>query len=179
VNFKRRLNAPETEQFIKSYDSYYSLVFSTIYSKINNFHDAEDICQEVFIRFYNKMDEVENPRKWLYGCLRIVVLDYYKEKRHKDVDTDELFDDISLGYVNGFRDTRMMLKHAMDEILDKHGDRDASLFEMIAVYNYTFVEAARHLNLGYKQARYRYSRMAEMLMEKLREKGVERLEDLL
>lgn len=179
MNVRKSLSAPETGSFIESYDSYYSLVFSTVYSKVNNFHDAEDICQEVFIRFYDKMGEVENPRRWLYGCLRIVVLDYYKEKRHRDVDIDELFDDISMGYVNGFRDTRMMLKSVLDEILDEDGDRDSALFEMIAVYNYTFAEAARHLNLGYKQARYRYNTMASKLIERLKSRGVERIEDLL
>ncbi len=179
MNVRKSLAAPETESFIESYDSYYSLVFSTVYSKVNNFHDAEDICQEVFIRFYSKMDEVQNPRKWLYGCLRIVVLDYYKEKRHRDVDIDELFDDISLGYVNGFRDTRVMLKNVMEEVFVEEGDRDAALFEMIAVYNFTFVEAAKHLNLGYKQARYRYNSMASKLMEKLKARGIERIEELL
>jgi len=179
VNVRNRLGAPGTGSFIENYDSYYSLVFSTVYSKISNFHDSEDICQEVFIRFYNKMDEIESPRKWLYGCLRNVVLDYYKEKRHTDIDIDTLFDDIGLGYVNGFRDTRMMLKNVMDEIFETEGDRDAALFEMIAVYNYSFAETAKHLNLGYKQTRYRYYNMASKLMDKLREKGIERIEDLL
>ena len=179
MNLRQRLRAPETESFIENYDSYYSLVFSTVYSRVNNFHDAEDICQEVFIRFFDKMGEVESPRKWLFGCLRIVVLDYYKEKRHRDIDIEELFDDMSIGYVNGFRDTRMMLKNVMDEIFEEEGDRDAALFEMVAVYNYTFAEAAKHLGLGYKQARYRYYTLASKLIERLKEKGVERIEDLL
>jgi RNA polymerase sigma factor (sigma-70 family) len=175
----KKLSSPITEQFIGHYDACYSLVLSTVYSRIHNFHDAEDITQEVFIRFYAKMDEIENPRKWLFGCLRIVILDYYKAKHHKDVDIEEMFDDMSLAYVNGFRDTRIMLKNTLDEIAGERGDADAALFELISVYNYSFAEAGRQMGMGYKQARYRYRKMVSRFMEKMREKGIMNVEDLL
>jgi RNA polymerase sigma factor (sigma-70 family) len=179
VNLKQTLSESKTLQFVENYDSYYSIVFSSIYSKVNNYHDSEDICQEVFIRFFNKIEEVDNPRKWLFGCLRIVVFDYYKEKQGKDLNIDELNNDIAMGYVNGFRDARLMIKQAIDEICNESGDRDASLFELVAVYNFSFVQASRHLNLNYKQARYRYKKFSEKVIEKLMEKGVRNIEDLL
>jgi DNA-directed RNA polymerase specialized sigma24 family protein len=179
VNLRQTLSEARTLRFIENYDSYYSIIFSSIYSKIGNYHDAEDICQEVFFRFFNKIEEVESPRKWLFGCLRIVVLDYYREKKGKELDLDELSDNIAMSYVNGFRDTRMMIKQAIDEICDERGDTDASLFELVAVYNFTFVQASKHLNLNYKQARYRYRVFTEKVLEKLMEKGVRNIEDLL
>jgi len=179
VKLKKRITDPGTVRFVENYDSYYSIVFNSIYSKISNYHDAEDICQEVFIRFYDNIEEIENPRKWLFGCLRLVVFDYYKGKQRKDVNVDELFDDITMGYVNGFRDTRMMIKQVVDEICSEKGDRDASLFELIAVYDYSFVQASRHLNLNYKQARYRYNVFAGSVVEKLNEKGIKNIEELL
>jgi DNA-directed RNA polymerase specialized sigma24 family protein len=179
VNLKDKLSDPGTDRFVENYDSYYSIVFNSIYSKVNNFHDAEDICQEVFIRFYDRMEEVENPRKWLFGCLRLVVFDYYKMKQKKDIDVDELFEDIGMGYVNGFRDSRMMIKQVIDDICSESGDRDASLFELVAVYNYSFVQASRHLNLNYKQARYRYNVFAERVLGRLKEKGINNIEDML
>lgn len=179
MNLRQTLSEARTLHFIENYDSFYTIIFSSIYSKVNNYHDAEDICQEVFFRFYNKIDEVENPRKWLFGCLRIVVLDYYKEKKGKELDIDKLSDNISMSYVNGFRDARMMIKQAIDEICDERGDSDASLFELIAVHNFTFVQASKHLNLNYKQARYRYKIFTEKVLEKLMEKGVKNIEDLL
>jgi RNA polymerase sigma factor (sigma-70 family) len=179
VKLREKLSDSGTDRFVENYDSYYSIVFNSIYSKVNNYHDAEDICQEVFIRFYDNMEQVENPRKWLFGCLRLVVFDYYKMKQKKDIDVDELFDDIGMGYVNGFRDTRMMIKQVIDDICSEKGDRDASLFELIAVYNYSFVQASKHLNLKYKQARYRYNAFAERVAEKLKEKGINSIEDLL
>ncbi len=179
MKLKDKLSDSGTDRFVENYDSYYSIVFNSIYSRVSNYHDAEDICQEVFIRLYDNMAEVENPRKWLFGCLKIVVFDYYKLKKKKDVDVDKLFDDIGMGYVNGFRDSRIMIKQVIYDICNESGDRDASLFELVAVYNYSYVQAAKHLNLSYKQTVYRYGVFSERVVEKLKEKGINNIEDLL
>jgi RNA polymerase sigma factor (sigma-70 family) len=183
---------PKVDNFDKLYNTFYSLVFSVVQSKVSNYHDAEDICQEVFLRFYRKQDEIENPRKWLLGCLRIVVLDYYKQKNSNE-DIDTLFDDISMGYVNGFREARVVISQTIDEISneedeadkgagnaeEEEGGSDAVIFNLIAIYKYSFVEASKHLKLNYKQTRYRYNRICEKIMSRLREKGIKELGDLL
>ncbi len=174
-----KLNDEKTRRFVDSYESFYSLIFSVVYSKVGTFQDAEDICQEVFVRFYNKLNEVENPRKWLFGCMKNVVFDHYKSKKGKDEDIEGLFDEISLGYLNGFSDMRILLNETMEEIYEEFGDRDAVLFDLVSVYNYSIAEAARHLGLSYKKARYRYQTMSEKILARLREKGIERIEDLL
>ncbi len=179
VKLNESLSYPGKNRFIEVYDSYYSLLFSTVYSRVNNYHDAEDICQEVFIRFLDNFDKVENPRKWIFGCMRLVVFDHYKTKKKSAVNVDELFDDIGMGYVNGFRDARMTIRQAMDEICSERGDVDSSLFELVAVYNYSFVQASRHLKLNYKQARYRYNVFAGLVLQRLKEKGINNIEDLL
>jgi DNA-directed RNA polymerase specialized sigma24 family protein len=173
---------PKVDNFNKLYNSFYSLVFSIIFSKVNNYHDAEDICQEVFLRFYGKLDEIDNPRKWLLGCLRIVVLDFYKQKNRSGEDIDALFNDISMGYVNGFKEARIIISQIIDEVSDESGDddgSDASIFNLIAIYKYNIVEASRHLKLNYKQTRYRYNRICEKIMSRLRDKGIKELGDLL
>jgi RNA polymerase sigma factor (sigma-70 family) len=172
---------PKVENFNKLYDSFYSLVFSIVLSKVNNYHDAEDICQEVFLRFYGKLDEIDNPRKWLLGCLRIVVLDFYKQNKSNE-DIDAIFNDITMGYVNGFREARVIISQIIKKVSDESdedGSFDASIFNLIAIYNYSIVEASRHLKLNYKQTRYRYNRICEKIISRLREKGIKELGDLL
>jgi len=179
MNLVKRLSDPVEVRFSESYDSHYSLIFSIILSKVDNFHDAEDLCQEVFIRFYEKIEEVESPRKWLLGCLRNVIFDYYKKKRHVEVDIDQLFDDVRMGYVNGFRDARITISGAIREVCGEEDADDASLFDLITIYHYSFAQASAHLGISYKQARYRYNRMADRVKDRLRENGIEKIEDLL
>ena len=179
LNQKGKPAESDMEKFISVYESCYSVVFSSVYARINNFHDSEDICQEVFIRFYDKIDEVENPRKWLFGCLRIVVLDHYKRKYSRDVDIEEIFDDIGMSYVNGFRDTRMMIQEIMSRMTEEEDAADMSLFDLVAVHNFTFVEAAKHLGMNYKQVRYRFNRITEKITAALKDKGIKSIEDLL
>jgi DNA-directed RNA polymerase specialized sigma24 family protein len=178
----------KVENFNRLYNLFYSLVFSIVHSKVSNFHDAEDICQEVFLRFYRKLEEIDNPRKWLLGCLRIVVLDYYKQKESNE-DIDTLFNDISMGYVNGFRESRVIISQTIEEISNEEekedkeskedSSSDAAIFNLIAIYKYSIVEASRHLKLNYKQTRYRYNRICEKIISRLRCKGIKELGDLL
>ena len=98
---KTKLKA-DLDNFTEDYMNYYPLVFSTIYSKVNNKDEAEDICQEVFIAFHNKYNEIENKRKWLYGSIRIQVLRYYNRKHNKNEDIDDNLNDVGLTFVNGF-----------------------------------------------------------------------------
>lgn len=179
MSLKKELTNPSVEKFIYHYETFYSIVFSSVYTKINNYHDAEDICQEVFIRFYDKIDEIETPRKWLFGCLRIVVFEFYKRKYSKEVNIEEIFDDIGIGYVNGFRDTRIMIKEILESIQENEDAEDIVLFELIAVYNYSFADAARHQGFNYKQARYRFSRIVSKITDELKKRGIKSIEELL
>jgi len=179
VSFTVKSAASHIEKFILVYESCYSVVFSSVHVRVNNYHDSEDICQEVFIRFYDRIEEIENPRKWLFGCLRIVVLDYYKRKYSKDIDIEEFFDDMSLSYVNGFRDTRVMIQEILNHMTEEENAADMSLFDLVAVHNFSFVEAAKHLGISYKQARYRYGRISAKIMAGLKEKGINSIEELL
>lgn len=179
MSFSAKPATPHIEKFILAYESCYSVIFSSIYIRVNNYHDSEDICQEVFIRFYDKIEEIENPRKWLFGCLRIVVLDYYKRKHGRDADIEEFFNDIGLSYVNGFRDTRVMIQEILGRMTEEENSADMSLFDLVAVHNFSFVEAAKHLGMNYKQARYRYGKISAKITAGLKERGINSIEELL
>lgn len=167
------------DRFIELYNSHYTAVFSAVYFRTGSFHDSEDISQEVFLRLYGKIDEVENPRAWIFGTMKNTVLEHYKRKHAADADIDALFNDIGLAFVNGFRETRIMIKEALEEISKQIPEEDISLFELNAVYGFTLAEAARQTGLTYRQARNRYERVCGRLMDSLRQKGINRIEDLL
>jgi DNA-directed RNA polymerase specialized sigma24 family protein len=99
--------------FTDAVNNYYPLVFSAVYLKVNNTNDVYDICQEVFIKFFKKFDEIENHRKWLYGVLRLAVFDHYRA-RDKSAKIDEIFKDVGLSFVNGFRDARIVINEIIE-----------------------------------------------------------------
>ncbi|MDY6934431.1 MAG: sigma factor [Spirochaetota bacterium] len=57
------------------YSEYYPVVFSAIYTKVGNREDANDICQEIFIRLYESLENVDNIRRWLFSAPKLVVLE--------------------------------------------------------------------------------------------------------
>ena len=68
------------EEFTKAFDTFYSPLFGSVYSKTGDFDDAEDICQEVFMRLFNQFAGVSNVRAWIYGTMRIVLMEFYRKR---------------------------------------------------------------------------------------------------
>jgi len=168
-----------TKKFTEIYSDFYSVVYYGIYAKIRNEDMAGDLAQEVFTRFYEKMDEVESPRKWLLGTLRFVLLEHYRKNSVEKVDIDEIFYDENIQYVNGFRDTRIILQDAFNAPENFKDEKDRIIYELIAIKNYTHEEVAREMGLTKRQVSYRYKSVVDRIMDYLKRKGVKNLEELL
>jgi len=165
--------------FAEVFNELYPLVFSTVYGRVNNIDDAEDICQEVFIHFYQKQDEIEDSRKWLYGALRLEVLSYYRKKKGAQVSLDDVFQDESLSFFNGARDVRLILEDALNHDGNYRDSMERSLFELIALKKFTYDEAASELGFTRRQARYKYGVIVKRILDYLSKKGITDLEDIL
>jgi RNA polymerase sigma-70 factor, ECF subfamily len=63
------------------YTQYHQLLFSFIKSKVNNYEDAEDILQNVFIKVatsVNDLNRKEKLQSWIYTIARNSIIDYYR-----------------------------------------------------------------------------------------------------
>ena len=166
-------------RFKDVYDGLYSLIFSLIYSKISNFDEAEDLTQELFVRLCKKFNEVNDPKAWLFGAMRIILLDYFKEKGRKEDDIEGIIDDQRMGIVNEFRDARIVIEEILSDSTTGISDTDRTIFELVAIHDYSFAEASRHIGLSYRQVRYAFQTTARKLLDLLRMRGIAKLEDLL
>lgn len=167
------------KKFTGIYSDLYSVIYNGIYAKIRDEDLAGDLAQEVFTRFYEKMDEVESPRKWLFGTMRFVLLEHYKKNSVSTVDIDDIFIDENIQYVNEFRDTRIILQEAFNAPDNYRDEQERVIYELIAIKNYTHEEVARMTGLTKRQVSYRYKSVADRIVDYLKKKGVNNLEELL
>ncbi len=165
-------------EFTSSYSDYYSIVFGVIYSKIGNEDTAQDLTQEVFIRYFEKIDEVLNAKAWLLGVVKNVLYKYYRSKKNlsEEIAHEESEWDISMSFINGFRESRIIIDESISRIEDK---TDKILFDLIAVQYYTVPEAASMTGLSRRQVKYRYSLILKKVISHLNSRGIKQLEDLL
>jgi RNA polymerase sigma-70 factor, ECF subfamily len=167
------------ERFTEAYDLYYSVLYGAVYRKVGSVEEAEDLCQEIFIRLYRKLDGVDNIRAWLYGAMRIVMFDYYRSRGRSEADIESMLDDAAMAYVNGFRETRLIIDDALAHPETFAGETERSVFELVAISGFSTAEAARHLNISYRQARYAFEMVSRKIVSHLRSRGIESLEELL
>lgn len=169
-------------EFLKAYSDYYPLVLSILRYRLKNSEDAEDICQDLFVSFYNKFDEIRDRRKWLMGAIRFEVLNHYRNKGtavFEASDIDAYREDEKLAVENIFRDARIVINEAIENMENFRDEKEKILFDLIALYGFTHEQAARQLGLTKKQVEYKYARTARTIMLYLRKKGISTMGDIL
>ena len=63
---------------------YASVVLGFCLANAKNFHDGEDIMQEVFLKAFTKLGTLKDPsrvRPWLIKIARRTCIDYYRQRR--------------------------------------------------------------------------------------------------
>lgn len=174
-------NRKKIETFTEVYSDYYPIVFGSIYSKIRDKEVTLDLSQEVFTRFFEKFDNIENHRRWLHVTLKYVVYEYYKKaNKYKDQkNIDDVFDDISLTYINAFRDVRLIINDALDDMDNFKNEKIRTLFELIAIQKLKHREAAMQLGLTVAQVKYYYAETVKSIRQYFKKRGINSLEELL
>ncbi len=177
MNFGKDRNK---SKFIEVYSDYYSVIFGSVCSRISSIDDAEDITQEIFLRFYRKIDEVENPRKWLFGKMKMVLFEHYRSRKDDVMDIDELMNDVSLTFVNGMRDLRILINGVLeDSDVYNNDEKNRIIFDLVAIQKYTLEEAAREVGMSRDQVKYRYSLINRSILQTLKKRGVTNLEEII
>lgn len=169
-------------EFRNAYQRYYPRIINKIYLKVGNVDDAEDICHELFITFYKKFEEIQDPGKWLFGSIRFEIMNFYKKKDIKNGDKvhiDDAENDPNLAFVNGFRDIRIIINEALGNDANYRDEIDKTIFNLVAVNSYTYVETAEQLGLSKRQVEYRYSQTIKRILSFLKERDIANIGDLL
>ncbi len=91
-----RVLTGDLQAFAVLYDQYGRLVRAICYDRLGNQADAEDLAQEVFLRAFRKLDQLQNKDRfgyWLVGIARRMAIDWQRRKAAKKNPTIEPFFD--------------------------------------------------------------------------------------
>ncbi len=174
--------------FTDAYRIFYELVVNITNIKINDIEIAKNLTQDVFILFLQKLqngkflsDMKESDKKinkWLLSSLQNVMYNHFREVRKmaNEIALAEAYDNISLSFTNGMRETRLIIEEAL-EILS---DDELPIFHYIADLNYSYQRTGEILGLTRRQIERRYFTIVRKIIIYLKEKkGINSLEDLL
>lgn len=85
-----------TERFEALVGRHYDLLYRTAYRFTRSVHDAEDLVQEVCVRAYPRLDELERldqPHSWLLCVMRRLFIDQLRRFDRSHVDSIESHDE--------------------------------------------------------------------------------------
>lgn len=164
------------EEFSQAYMEFYPLIYSSVLSRVGSQHDADDICQEIFIIMYDKFHEIENRRSWLYGTMKNVLMNHYRKNNKNVVSVDDC-DHAGMAFTNGARDIRILISQAMESI--ECTDEERTILEMVATFHFTYSRVGEILGLTRRRVEYRYSQMIKRIQDYLSSRGIKDITELL
>ena len=118
----RKCLTGEPSAFALLVDKYRSDVHALAFSRLGDFHDAEDIAQEVFLKAYSKLHTLrrwDNFYAWIYSITSNLCKNHVRargRRRDKDLIEDQssdLMEHLSIDYYR-----RSMLSESVNETLD-------------------------------------------------------------
>lgn len=157
----------------------YSYLLGYIFNNVRNWDEARDICQEVFTRYIVSMEKVKNPRLWLIGIARNVILEHYREINNEIVPLEDHIADNKILLNDELRELRIIFADLINNRSILNDDRDRELFSRIAINNKTFRSTGKELNYTETQVRYRYRIIEKRIRRELENIGIKSIEDIL
>ena len=95
-----QLKSKDKEAFARVYDLYVVKIYRYIFFKVSNQNEAQDLTSEVFLKAWEYINspsfkQVNNLNGFLYRIARNIVVDYYRQKKNRDIYEGDIlgFDD--------------------------------------------------------------------------------------
>jgi len=112
----------DPKAFAQIYDLYVDQIYRFIYFKIYEKDEAQDLTSEVFLKAWQYISEgnvVENLNALFYQIARNLVIDYYREKKNREMLVENEADFESIEAVDDSQLTKIELKIEADKVVDQ------------------------------------------------------------
>lgn len=116
------------------YEEYHMKVLRFIQSKVNDYYLAEDLCSDVFVRVYEKLDTFDESKSsfstWIFAITRNRLIDYYRTRKvteeipenltYDEVEEDDINDEALEKLASALetldeRDKKLIILHYYEE----------------------------------------------------------------
>lgn len=157
----------DEQSFATLYEETYKGVFSFIYSYVQNYHTAEDLSQDTFIKVKTNADKYrtnDNAAAWILQIAKNTALDYLR-KRNRD-NSCELNENLSDAREEG---TGEMYMHDLLNRSVSGDERQILLLHLL--YGYKNREIAEIMGLPLGTVLWKYNRAIKTLKTKLKEEA--------
>lgn len=141
-----------------------------ITARVNDEYKAEDILQEVFIKIYRNIEQLDDEAKlksWLYKITKNTIIDYYRRRKSSDLYIEEVEDALGNEEENTNMNNEMLtcLKFFLYELPDKYKEP----LEMYELKGMKHREISKELNISLSGSKTRIQRAREKLRKVLTE----------
>lgn len=143
-----------TEEFkTQIYQDYSQKVKGYILSKVNDYNLAEDLCSDVFVKVYEKLDTYDKNKAsistWIYTIARNTLIDYYRSNKEEL----ELKEEIAIPEED---DDEICTQDNLDKLascLEKLNDREKNIILLHYYKGLTLKEISEKMNISYVYAK--------------------------
>ena len=169
-NYVSLFNDGDETAFYKIVDAYKDELFNTCFRMLNDYDEANDVAQDVFIKVYKSIDSFRFDSSfstWLYRiAINCCNTNLSKRKKHATTSIDEMeqdFEDRSVEYNNdtGYSD---IVRDAIDKLEAKH----KSIIVLRDIEGMSYDDIAEILEISKGTVKSRIARAREKLQEILR-----------
>ncbi len=167
-----RLINRDKNAFELVFNENYSLLCAYAYKFLTDDDQAEEVVQEVFVKFWEKCDRIEpdsSVKSYLYRSVHNTCLNYIKHQKVKDA-----YKEYFLMYQNIFEDSDVskeqqeIIKMIYEEI-DNLPPRCSEIFKLSRFEGLKYQEIAEHLNISIKTVEVQMGKALKVLREKFSE----------
>ncbi len=158
----------DNDAFSELVTRYKNLVYSVILRMINDYEEANDISQEVFIKVYKNLGKYQPEFKFSTWIMRITtnhVIDFLRKKKQETVNIEDVEYDLS----SPSNPEKEILDKEQTEIFAKAINQLPDMYKLpIVLYHikrYSYLEIADMLNIPLSKVKNRIFRGRRLLKE--------------
>lgn len=164
----KKVLSGDNDAFSEIVNRYKNLVYSVILRMINDYEEANDISQEVFIKVYRNLDKYQPEYKFSTWIMRITtnhVIDYLRKKKQETVNIDDVDYELS----SSSNPEREYIEKEQGDIFIKAINKLPDMYKMpIVLYHikrFSYQEIADMLNIPLSKVKNRIFRGRRLLKD--------------